>query len=408
MKTTQLQKALRAAHPRKVPADLRERLVAAIPEHLAPLAEPQARWIRPRWAYGVAAACLLIAALHLGGLIPWPGNQVSRTTGTSFSLVPAAFASVVDNLKNTGAFILKLDVRAPGSENFEAIDPEAPFAPVQIWLERPSARFAKGRMRVEKPERWVVFDGQATLFYITNAQLNTADAKIYPGGRIDQQLADPARWLEEYAPSNSAQVCIDTLKGLEGRILTRLSVQEEGIETAEGWHPVFYDQFTRRTVISWDAQTKQLVDLEKYVQYQGREVLVTKLRSIEFRESLEDSLFSQALPAGTHVMGVADPTNQRYADLGPVEVARKLFQAWQEEDWDTARLFCESDLIVTYMRLNKLKSYRITGQPFKFIPIYPGYQVPYELVFESGEVKKFALALRNDNEMKRYIWDGGI
>lgn len=386
----------------KAPVELRDRLVGAIPEQLAPRAEPQARWLRPRWAYGAAAACLLVAALHLGGLLPWQASQAKAP----FSLVPAAFASVVENLKNTGAFVLSLDVRAAGSENFEAIDPEAPFAPVQIWLERPSARFEKGRMRVEKPERWVVFDGQATLFYITNAQLNTADAKIYPGGRIDQQLADPARWLEEYAPSNSAQVRIDTLKG--GRILTRLSVQEEGIETAEGWHPVFYDQFTRRTVISWDAQTRQLVDLEKYVQHQGREVLVAKLRSITFRESLEDSLFSQALPAGTHVMGVADPTNQRYSDLGPVEVARKLFQAWQEEDWDTARLFCESDLIVTYMRLNKLKSYRITGQPFKFIPIYPGYQVPYELVFESGEVKKFALALRNDNEVKRYIWDGGI
>ena len=388
----------------KAPAELRERLVAAIPEHLAPLAEPQAGWLRPRWAYGAAAACLLIAALHLGGWWPWQASPAS----TPFSLVPAAFASVVENLKNTGAFTLALDVRAAGSENFEAIDPEAPFAPVQIWLERPSARFEKGRMRVEKPERRVVFDGQATLLYLTNAQLKTADAKSYPGGRIDQQLADPARWLKEYAPSSSAQVRVDTLKGPEGRTLTRLSVEEEGMEMAAGSRPSFYDEFPRRTVISWDTQTKQLVDLEKYVQHQGQEVLVAKLRSIEYQEQLEDRLFSHALPAGTHLMAVTDPTNRSYSELGPVEVARKFFEAWQEEDWDTVRLFCESEIIITYMRLNKVKSYRITGQPFKFIPSYPGFQVPYELVFENGETKKAALALRNDNEMKRYVWDGGI
>ena len=72
------------------------------------------------------------------------------------------------------------------------------------------------------------------------------------------------------------------------------------------------------------------------------------------------------------------------------------------------RLFCESEIIVTYMRQNKLKSFKITGEPFKFIPIYPGFQVPYELVFANGETKKAALALRNDNAMKRYLWDGGL
>ena len=160
-------------------------------------------------------------------------------------------------------------------------------------------------------------------------------------------------------------------------------------------------------MISWDTQTKQLVDLEKYVQHQGQEVLVAKLRSIEYQEQLEDSLFSHALPAGTHLMAVADPANRSYSELGPAEVARRFFQAWQEEDWDTVRLFCESEIIITYMRLNKVKSYRITGQPFKFVPIYPGFQVPYELVFANGDQASGSGAAQRQR-MKRYVWDGGI
>jgi hypothetical protein len=89
-------------------------------------------------------------------------------------------------------------------------------------------------------------------------------------------------------------------------------------------------------------------------------------------------------------------------------VTRTFFNAWQEKDWDTVRLFCDSQLVLAYMRIMDLRSFRITGQPFKFNPTYAGFNVPYELTFANGEVKKHALAIRNDNAEKRWVWDGGL
>jgi len=71
-------------------------------------------------------------------------------------------------------------------------------------------------------------------------------------------------------------------------------------------------------------------------------------------------------------------------------------------------VFCESRLIITYMKRVPLASFKITGPKFKRNPKYPGWQVPYELVFKNGGVKRLALALRKDNPMKRYVWDGGL
>jgi len=47
------------------------------------------------------------------------------------------------------------------------------------------------------------------------------------------------------------------------------------------------------------------------------------------------------------------------------------------------------------------------GEPFKSGK-YPGWFVPYEIEFKSGGVKKFNLAVRNDNAAKRWQVDGGF
>jgi hypothetical protein len=47
------------------------------------------------------------------------------------------------------------------------------------------------------------------------------------------------------------------------------------------------------------------------------------------------------------------------------------------------------------------------GAPFTK-PGYPGAFVPYEIRFNNGEVKKWNLALRQDNPAGRWYWDGGL
>jgi hypothetical protein len=139
-------------------------------------------------------------------------------------------------------------------------------------------------------------------------------------------------WFEDNRGNAESKVAVDTLKGKDGSLVTRLAIDEKGVELAAGSQPWLYDQFDRRTVVCWDAQTQRLTDLERHVRHAGKEVTVVKLRSIEYCDRLADSVFAHHLPEGTHLQALADPTNQRYNELGPVEVARTFFNAWKEKD----------------------------------------------------------------------------
>ena len=161
-------------------------------------------------------------------------------------------------------------------------------------------------------------------------------------------------------------------------------------------------------MITWDIKSKLLTDLEKYVIHEGKEVMVARLSSIAYKDKFEDNVFSHELPNYVHIMEIKDPENKQYSEMDPVEVTKFIFNAWKNEEWDKVRLFCEINIYIYYMRFEPLAKFRITGPKFKRNPRYPGYLVPYELIFKNGHVKKLALALRNDNKMKRYVIDGGL
>jgi hypothetical protein len=46
------------------------------------------------------------------------------------------------------------------------------------------------------------------------------------------------------------------------------------------------------------------------------------------------------------------------------------------------------------------------GEPFQS-GLYAGYFVPYEIRLRDGTVKKYKLAVRNDNPAHRWVVDGG-
>jgi hypothetical protein len=47
------------------------------------------------------------------------------------------------------------------------------------------------------------------------------------------------------------------------------------------------------------------------------------------------------------------------------------------------------------------------GEPFK-MGEFPGWYVPYKIRFKNGLVQDWDLKIRNDNPVKRYIFDGGL
>ncbi len=108
-------------------------------------------------------------------------------------------------------------------------------------------------------------------------------------------------------------------------------------------------------------------------------------------------------------MVYADPDPTAHADLGPVEVTEIVLTAWKHQQWDRIRPFCDSEALIDWMRADRLVEFTITGPPEG--ANYAGYKVPCELVFEGlfgTRSRRTHLALRNDNTMKRCVYDGGL
>ncbi len=405
MRPRDLEKLLRSDAKRAVPVDLRDRLIAAIPPRGTPARKERRR---PLGAWPLLAPAALAAALviYLGasGRLGRPG----ATGGFDLKLVSSAYAAMIERIESRGAFVCALDSRSGPRENFEHIDPSLPFVPVKIWFELPSPRFPSGRMRIDKEERNKIFDGDTTLLHFVRA----GEAKLWEGEvglSLDRLHANPANWLSGLLPLDPARTRVDTLIAA-GTPLTTLSVVEAGDWEAEpGARPSFYHEFDRRTVVTWETGTKALTGIEKYVRHQGREILVERLRSIDYRHSLPDSLFSLRLPSGVRPMAYADVYSSSYADLGPIEVTEIVLDAWRRRDWDSLRPFCDSEALIEWMAANELLEFTLTGPPNG--TNYAGYKVPCELVFAGGgrpRARRTHLALRNDNEMGRYVYDGGL
>lgn len=161
--------------------------------------------------------------------------------------------------------------------------------------------------------------------------------------------------------------------------------------------------------MSWESGTNLLTDIEKHVTYDGDEVLVEKLRSIDYRDRLPDLLFTVEVPRGVRLTAYAEPRSNAYADLGPVEVTEVVLEAWKHRQWNRIRPFCDSEALIAWMRTERLVEFTITGPPEG--ANYAGYKVPCELVFNGllgTRSRHTHLALRNDNRMERYVYDGGL
>jgi hypothetical protein len=105
------------------------------------------------------------------------------------------------------------------------------------------------------------------------------------------------------------------------------------------------------------------------------------------------------------------PDNAKYEKMTPQQAAETFFKACAERQWDEVLKFWP--MSGTDERFERMKEYLggleiiSIGEPFKKGE-YPGWFVPYEIRLKSGGVKKWNLAVRNDNPMNRYVFDGGI
>ena len=367
-----------------------------------------ARSWKPILAASVAVA--LIMAVSFGG---W----LIRTRGTqplsAFSVLgQAAYA-----MEGLYTVHISAEMRTSPHGNFESIDLNADLVPLELWK-----RFSDPlQWRAELPERVAVMDGESSLLWIEPANMAARGpaASGFIGWLatlmdVDQVLESEQRLADE----EGSVLTLEHATGPDGA--PELVVSVEAVAQGDFTN----DWLLNKTIASsdnlrvyrLDAETLFLKGLEVYVHTDEGDVLAFTTTGIEYNAILEPSLFALDLPDdvswyGEPTADVADEASADGAsddDLTPEETARAFFEACSKADWDeVAKYFPISPLPPGMEEGIRGVEIISIGKAFKSGQ-YPGWFVPYEIRLRNGEVKKFNLAVRNDNPAGRYIVDGGI
>ena len=103
-------------------------------------------------------------------------------------------------------------------------------------------------------------------------------------------------------------------------------------------------------------------------------------------------------------------TNENFSNVTSKRAAEMIFAAIAKSDIDTDKevwsqfnFFTKDAMVIKYGGLQVIK----IGESFKSGK-YPGEFIPYEIKLKDGTIKKWKLALRNDNPNKVWLVDGGL
>jgi hypothetical protein len=352
----------------------------------------------------LAAAAVIITAIVIST------NFLDRAmTSVSAAEVLAAATKAVSNLRSV---YIKAQIRTIAHDNFELIRLNNDFVPHEMWKEFDGT--FHGKWRIEKPGRVVVMDGKSSLLLIRPKYAARGGITTGFVGWL-KPLLDVDKVLDseiKLAQRQGSKLLLTHEKGIDGRDKLVVSVEAlaQGDFTNDWLKNKSIPASDNLRVYTFDAETKLLETLEVYVHAGQEDILVLQITDVEYNVEIDPTLFALELPED--VIWFERPTkladNEKYEQMGPKETAQAFFQACADEDWDEFLKFWSASAVDQRMKdyLGGLEIVSI-GEPFKS-GRYAGWFVPYEIKFKSGHIKKFNLAVRNDNPAKRYVVDGGI
>jgi hypothetical protein len=285
-------------------------------------------------------------------------------------------------------------------EDFTYVHTDGSPERVEAWVQWSRKPGEAGRMRIDKRDRIYSFDGTESIFF----HPLRGEAYRGRGAGLNIDLFWPAAWVQQIRslPAEGVEVLEHSEKDGRGHLLLR----EKGVDTGPR-DAAFLGEFDRETEVEWDLQSRLLTGLKRWVYDGGERRLFLELVSIEYLPAIEDGRFKLDLPADVRWGGVKEAP-AGLASLGPREAAQRLFEAAMAGDRDTLELLVPSPAMVDWLldEAHRASEIVFIGEPFR-AGDYVGVYVPYRVRLGS-RMKSHRLALRNDNEQRRWVYDGGI
>ncbi|MCJ7730364.1 MAG: hypothetical protein MUO27_10880 [Sedimentisphaerales bacterium] len=354
-----------------------------------------------------AAAVIIIAVVTSISVFNKSVPTVIPTASAAQILSEAAQA--VSDLRSVH---IKARMRTDPYDNFASIDVNCGLVPVELWKQIDNNGIT--RWRYEQPGRVMVTEGEHWDNSVLYVKRSFASKWKGPGGSVGmlKRLLDVDKVLDSEIQRAHEQGSELTSKaGGRNKLVVTVDAKAQGDFTSDWCRNRSIYESDNRRIYTFDAETKLLEGLEIYIYpSEKQKVLVFEVRKIEYNVDIDLKLFTLKIPKDTiwDLQPEILPDNAKYERMSPKESATTFFEACSQEDWNEVMKFwtvsaVSEDIKQYYGRLQIIS----IGEPFKSGK-YPGWFVPYEIKLKSGRIKKWNLAVRNDNPAKRYIVDGGF
>jgi len=364
------------------------------------------RWIHSRTAKVLSVAAVLILAMIIVP-IAFRNNPYLNSTVKAADRYFEMSKSASQMIKS---MVIKLKVRTVAHDNFELIGTDYQWVDHTITksFENP------GKWRIDKGERVVVFDGVNQYLWMPNF-----DEGIKAGPKAGfiswmRILLDPQDILsreQKAAKERNSKVTMD--QNGDETIMTITSNARGNFINDYGKNKTIEESDNRREY-TFDSNTKLLKGLKIYILHGKKETLIMETEHIDYDIPVDPSLFVINLPQGIEWKELTTDkySSERFRNITSKRAAELFFQGIANNDWklvgETCDFFNNPSEKVKKVKeeFGGLTVIKI-GEPFKS-GLYRGVFVPYEIKFKSGKVKKYNLAVRNDNPNKMWVVDGGF
>ncbi len=351
----------------------------------------------------VVAAAAIAASVLIG--LAWTVFYVGPAHATAAEVL----ANGIEAASNLKSVYIKCRMRTLPRDNFAYIDLKHEFVDVELW-----EQYHPLKWRIEKSGRVAAMDGHKTVMVI--------DDKY--GFKLDVPAPEPfdTGWLHRLAAIRDMLSSDLTAASLPSHSITLKRIDEPtdsphetinvqvdmNAKVGDYLKNTFLDMSDTRREYTFDRKTGRLESAKWFCRDNGKEVLVLEVVEIKYDPLIEDSQFELKIPEDIAWSAEPQrlPDNEKYEKLTPADTARAFFDACSKHDWNEAAKFFSPLNDNIKQHLGGLTVTRL-GEPFQVWP-YGGWFVPYEIRLTDGTVRKWNLAVRNDNPAKRYVVDGGI
>jgi hypothetical protein len=361
--------------------------------------------ISPRYKKIISVAAVLAILLMV---IPFVDKNNLFTDGTA-KAANSFFESSIKATRLIKSMMIKLKVRTVAHDNFALVGTEYDMVDHTIWksFETPL------RWRVDKGERVAVFDGKFQYLWMPKI-----DEGIKAPANINftewfKILLEPEKILMKEQNATKIEGSKFTMSEKNGELFMTITSKAQGNFINDYCKNSTIEESDNRREYTFDSNTKLLKGLKVFILEGKKETLILELEKIDYNVPVDSSLFKINLPSGIEWKEYTQNyTSETFKNISSKRVAELFFEGLSNNDWKLVGEACDF-FNGSSEKVRKIKEYfgglkviRI-GEPFKS-GLYPGEFVPYEIQFKSGEIKKFNLAVRNDNPNKVWIVDGGF